>query len=206
MNMRIHSCRLGLLADAVGDCVFVFFFGGLSREADVAGGLVMIGNCWMMAVFCVRSCMMCNLGVSRSVCAGDGGVISFSWQGGGRRTGVCLLVGLADEAGWRGHSPAEGAGCLLLLALFLYRLVGSTLWKVSSTRTRSFPSDILQSGEPTKVYSFNAFIKTVGSMVIPQESGVGRAGTLNFCLLHRLGLLLGFSILNFTLGVIRYFM
>ena len=78
---------------------------------------MMIGDGWMVAVFCVRSCMMCGLGLSGSVCAGDG--VNFSWQDGGRRTSVCLLVGLAAGAGWHGHSPAEGAGCLLLSALFL---------------------------------------------------------------------------------------
>ena len=155
------------MAGAIGDCI-LDFFGGLTGEVDVAGGgLVMIGDGWMVAVFRVRSCVMCCLGVSGSVCVGGGG-ISFSIVG-CRRAGVDLfvgVVGLVAAAGWRGHSPAEGAGCLLLSALFLYLLVGSTLWKVSSTRTRSFPSDILQSGEPTKVYFFSAFIKTVGSMVI----------------------------------------
>ena len=106
-----------------------------------------------------------SLAVSGSVC-GVGGVTSCSIQGVGRRAGVNVVVGCLAGAGWRGHSPAEGAGCLLLSALFLCLLVSSTLWKVSSTQTRSFPSDILQSGEPTKVYSFKAFIRTVGSMVI----------------------------------------
>ena len=99
---------------AVGDCVLNFFFGGLT-EVDVAGGdLVMIGDGRMVAVFCVRSCVMCCLGVSGRVCVG-GGDISFSGVG-CRRAGVDLVVGLAAAAGWRGHSPAEGAGCLLLTA------------------------------------------------------------------------------------------
>ena len=88
------------------------FFGGLI-EVDVAGGgLVMISDCWMVAVFCVRCC----LGVSGRIYA-DGAEVSFSWHGGGRKSGVCLLVGLAAGAGWRGHSPAESAFCRLLSAL-----------------------------------------------------------------------------------------
>ena len=156
-----------LLAGAVGDCVLDVFFGGLTGEVDVScGGLVMIGDGWMVAVFCVRSCVTCCLVVSGRVCVVGGGISLYIV--GCRRAGVDLVVvgGLVAAAGWRGHSPAEGAGCLLLSALFLYLLVGSTLWKVSSTRSRSFPSDILQNGEPTKVYSFKAFIKTVGSIVI----------------------------------------
>ena len=95
-----------MLAGADGDCVRVFFFGGLT-EVDVAGGgLVMIGDGWMVAVFRVRSCVMCCLGVSGRVCA-DGGDVSFSWQGGGRRTGVRLLVGLAAGAEQR----AQAASC-----------------------------------------------------------------------------------------------
>ena len=56
--------------------------------------------------------------VSGSVCV-DGGDISLSMVG-CLRAGVDLVVGgLVAAAGWRGHSPAEGAGCLLLSALFL---------------------------------------------------------------------------------------
>ena len=58
----------------------------------------MIGDGWMVAVFCIRSCVMSCLGMSGRVCV-DGGDVSFSWQSGGRRTGVCLLVGLAARAG-----------------------------------------------------------------------------------------------------------
>ena len=125
-------------------------------EADVAGdGLVMIGDGWMVAVLCMRSSVMCCLGVSGRVCA-DGGDISFSWQGGGRRTGVCLLVGLAATRQQR----AQAVPCFQPSSCICW--FGGTLWKVSSTLTRSFPSDILQNGEPTKVYSFKAFINTVG--------------------------------------------
>ena len=64
----------------------------------------------MVAVFCVRSCVMCCLGVSGRVCVGGGG-ISFSIVG-CRRAGV----GVVAAAGWRDHSPTEGAGYLLLTA------------------------------------------------------------------------------------------
>ena len=141
------------------------FFGGLSGVVGGVAGFMMTGDGSMLAVFWVWSYVMYSLAVSGSVCI-VGGVASCSIQGVDWRAGVDVVVGRLAGAGWRGHSPAEGAGCLLLSALFLYLLVGSTLWKVSSTRTRSFPSDILQSGEPMKVYSFKAFIKTVGSMVI----------------------------------------
>ena len=48
------SCWMALLETA-----FDFFFGGLTGEVDVAdGGLVMVGDGWMVAVFCVRSCVM----------------------------------------------------------------------------------------------------------------------------------------------------
>ena len=53
-----------------------------------------------------------------------GGGVSFSIVG-CRRAGVDLVVvvgSLVAAAGW--HSPAEGAGCLLLSVLFLYLLVG----------------------------------------------------------------------------------
>ena len=101
----------------------------------------------------------------------SGGGVSFSGVG-CRLAGVDLVVVIGDllaDLGWRGHSPAEGAGCLLLRsALFLtYLEVGWWfLWKVSSTRTRSFPSDNLHSGVPTKLNSFSAFSNTDGIMVI----------------------------------------
>ena len=68
-----------------------------------------------------------------SVWTADGDV-SFSGVG-CRRAGVDLVValgGLLAAVGWRGHSPAEGSGCLLLSALFLtYTEVGWFLRKVS---------------------------------------------------------------------------
>ena len=56
-----------------------------------------------------------------SVCSA-GGEVSFSGAVGSRRAvGVVLVVGGGRLAavGWQGHSPAEGAGCLLLSALLL---------------------------------------------------------------------------------------
>ena len=48
-----------------------------------------------------------------------GGGVSFSIVG-YRQAGVVLVVGgLLAAVGWQGHSPAEGAGCLLLSALLL---------------------------------------------------------------------------------------
>ena len=79
-------------------------------------------------------------GVSICSVCGAGGVVSFSGVVGCRRVGGVGLVvgggGCLAAVGWRGHSPAEGAGCLLLSALLLYTgSVGNVLWKVSSTRT-----------------------------------------------------------------------
>ena len=73
------------------------------------------------------SCAVCGgtvmvSGVVSIICSA-GGEVSFS--GASRRTVGCTvgddLVGGGRLAavGWRGHSPAEGAGCLLLSALFL---------------------------------------------------------------------------------------
>ena len=56
-----------------------------------------------------------------SVCSA-GGEVSFSGAVGSRRAvGVVLVTGggCLAAVGWQGHSPAEGAGCLLLSALLL---------------------------------------------------------------------------------------
>ena len=96
-----------MLAGAGGGCV-LDFFGRLTGEVAVAGGgLVMIGVGWMVAVFCVRSCVMCCLGVSGRVCVDVGG-ISFSIVG-RRRAGVDLAVGVVAAAGWRGRQQREQA-------------------------------------------------------------------------------------------------
>ena len=74
------------------------------------------------------SCAVCGglvtvmvSGVISIICSAGGEV---SFYGASRRTGCTVgddLVGGGHLAvvGWRGHSPAEGAGCLLLSALFL---------------------------------------------------------------------------------------
>ena len=54
-------------------------------------GLMMIEAGSIMAVFCVRSCVMADLVVSGTVCDGGGGVSS-STQGVGRRTAVDQAV------------------------------------------------------------------------------------------------------------------
>ena len=88
------------------------------------------------------SCAVCGgletvmvSGVISIICSA-GGEVSFS--GASRRTIGCAvgvdLVGGGRLAavGWRGHSPAEDAGCLLLSALFLKTgCVDRFLWKVS---------------------------------------------------------------------------
>ena len=53
-------------------------------------GRVMIGAGSMVAVFCVRSCVMVDLVVSGIISAGG---VSFSTQGVGRRACVSGLVG-----------------------------------------------------------------------------------------------------------------
>ena len=122
-----------------GEEILLLFFGGLSGVGGDVVGLVMIGAGSMTAIFCVRSCVIVDLVMSGRICV-DGGKVSFSWLGGCRRAGgVGLVVGGGGRlaaVGWRGHSPAEGASCLLLSALSLYTgSVGNVLWKVSSTRT-----------------------------------------------------------------------
>ena len=58
------------------------------------------------------------------------------------------------------HSPAEGAGCFLLSASSCICLLIEPYGKLA-------PHELGPSrGGPTKVYSFNAFINTVGSIVV----------------------------------------
>ena len=79
--------------------------------------------------------------------------------------GDCLeVVGSLAGAGWRGHSPAEGAGCLLLSAPFcrVLPLVDSCKRIAQLELSPSFPSDILQNGEPTKLYSRSALSNRAG--------------------------------------------
>ena len=73
-------------------------------------------------MLCVFVTVMVSGVLISSVCSA-GGEVSFSGAVDSRRTvGVDLVGGGRLAAvGWRvrGHSPAEGAGCLLLSALFL---------------------------------------------------------------------------------------
>ena len=102
-----------------GEETLLFFFGGLSGVGGGVVGLVMIGAGSMMAVFCVRSCVIVDLVASGRICV-DGGDVSFSWLGAGS-VGLVVVGGGGGLAavGWRGHSPAGGVGRLLLSAPFL---------------------------------------------------------------------------------------
>ena len=130
--------RVGCLLVYFGDFVLVLLAGGISGEGDGVTGFFMLGDGVSCAVCGGLGTVMVS-GVVSIICSA-GGEVSFS--GASRRTIGCTvgddLVGGGRLAavGWRGHSPAEGAGCLLLSALFLkIDCVGRFLWKVSSTRT-----------------------------------------------------------------------
>ena len=123
-----------------GDFVLGFFVGCDSGEVGGVAGLLMIGD----GVICAVFGGLCTVMVaSMSICSvcGAGDIVSFSSVVGCRRAGGFGLVvgggGCLAAVGWRGHSPAEGAGCLLLSALLLYTgsagSVGNVLWEVSST-------------------------------------------------------------------------
>ena len=71
-------------------CPF-FFFGGLFGEEGGGVGFLITGAISMMAVFCVRSCVMVDLVVSGRVCDSGRGV-SFPTLGFGRRAGVGFVV------------------------------------------------------------------------------------------------------------------
>ena len=84
----------------------------------------MMGDGMICAVFCdLGTVILIDVSIC-SVCVASG-VVSFSGVVGCRRRragGVGLVVGGGGRfaaVGWWGSSPAEGAGCLLLLALFL---------------------------------------------------------------------------------------
>ena len=102
-----------------GEESLLFVFGGLSGVGGDVVGLVILDAGSMMAVFCVRSCVIVDLVVSGRICV-DGGDVSFSWLG-ARSVGLVVVGGGGRLAvvGWRGHSPAGGVGRLLLSAPFL---------------------------------------------------------------------------------------
>ena len=102
-----------------------FVLGLLAREVSGEGagvaGFWMYGDGVSCAVFSGLVTVMVSGALISSVC-GAGGDVSFSGAVGSRRAvDVDLVVGGGNLAavGWRGHSPAEGAGCLLLSALLL---------------------------------------------------------------------------------------
>ena len=111
---------MGCLLVYFGDFVLGLLAGGISGEGDGVAGFLMLGDGVSCAVCGGLETVMVS-GVISIVCSA-GGEVSFS--GASRRTGYTVgddLVGGGRLAavGWRGHSPAEGAGCLLLSALFL---------------------------------------------------------------------------------------
>ena len=121
-----------------GDFFLGFFDGGDSGEGGGVAGLWMMGDGVICAVFGGLGTVMVVVSIC-SICGADG-VVSFSGVVGCRRAGGVGLVvgggGCLTAVGWRGHSLAEGAGCLQLSALLLYTdSVGNVLWKASSTRT-----------------------------------------------------------------------
>ena len=129
---------VGCLLVYFGDFVLGLFARGTSGEGVGVAGFLMLEDGVSYAVCGGLETVMVS-GVISIICSA-GGEVSFS--GASRRTVGCAvgvdLVGGGRLAavGWRGHSPAEGAGCLLLSALFLKTgCVGRFLWKVSSTRT-----------------------------------------------------------------------
>ena len=88
-----------------GEETLLFFFGGLSGVGGDVDGLLMIDTRSMMAVFCVRSCVIVDLVVSGRICV-DGGDVSFSWLGAGsvsgRRRWTSSSCGLARPLASRG--------------------------------------------------------------------------------------------------------
>ena len=90
------------------------------------------------------SCAVCGgletvlvSGVVSIICSA-GGEVSFSGASGYTVGDDLVGGGRLATVGWRGHSPAEGAGCLLLSALFLkIGCVGRFLWKVCLYRVLS---------------------------------------------------------------------
>ena len=62
-----------------GEETLLFFFGGLSGVGGGVVGLMMIGAGSMMAVFCVRSCVIVDLVVSDRICV-DGGDETSVWS------------------------------------------------------------------------------------------------------------------------------
>ena len=97
--------------------VLGFFVGGESGEGGGVAGSMMVGDGVISAVCDWHWCLMVVGALVCSVWTAGGGV-SFSGVG-CRRAGGDPVAGLVAVVGWRGHSPAEGTGCLLLSVPFL---------------------------------------------------------------------------------------
>ena len=109
----------GCLVVYFGDLILGFFVGGESGEGGGVVGRMMIGDGMLSAVSGRRWCLMVVDAVVYNVWTA-GGAVSFCGVG-CRRAGADLVVvvGLVAAVSWRGHSPAEAAGCLLLSTPFL---------------------------------------------------------------------------------------
>ena len=112
---------VGCLVVHFGDFVLGLLARGNSGEGVGVAGFWMLGDGVSCTVFGGLVTLMVSGVLISSVCsAGDD--VAFSGAVGSRRAvGIDLVVGGGRLAamGWRGHSPAEGAGCLLLSALLL---------------------------------------------------------------------------------------
>ena len=108
MSMRKYWVVIfAVVVVVVGDLVLGFFVDGESGEVGDAVGRMMIGDGVISAV--------AGVGIWAVVCSVWTAIGGVSSNLGCQRAGV----GLVAAVGWRGHSPAEDAGCLLLSVLFL---------------------------------------------------------------------------------------
>ena len=116
--MLTWKYSVGCLFVYFGDFVLGLLACGVSGEGAGATGFLMHGDGVSCAVCGGLETVMVSGVLISSVCSA-GGEVSFS--GASRRTVGVEVVGGGRLAavGWRGHSPAEGAGCRLLSALFL---------------------------------------------------------------------------------------
>ena len=104
-----------------GDLILGFLACGDSREEGGVASFWMMGDGVICAVFGdLGSVMVVGVAICIFCVADD---VSFSGVVGCRHAGGGGLVvggsGRLAAVGWRGHSPAEGAGCLLLSTLSL---------------------------------------------------------------------------------------
>ena len=112
---------VGCLVMYFGDFVLSLLARGVSGEGAGVAGFWMYGDGMSCAVFGGLVTVMVSGVLISSVCCA-GGEVSFSGAvGSWCAVGIELVVvgGRLTAVGWRGHSPAEGAGCLLLSVLLL---------------------------------------------------------------------------------------